>query len=77
MNKSMVWAVMCVVCMLSFTGCAIRAVDVQTLTIPPQKDPVTVTVKGTATCQDYFLFFRVYENLDVKSSNGQQAVRVQ
>ena len=58
-------------------GCAIHAVDVKTLTIPPQKEPVTITVKGTATCQDYFLFYRVTELLEIKSSNGQQAESVQ
>lgn len=77
MKKGIVWAVVCFVCVIGFTGCAIKCVDIQTLTISPQKGPMTVTAKGTATCQDLFLFYRVYENLDIKSSNGQQAVRVQ
>lgn len=76
MKKRFVWAVGCFACVLGFSGCAIHAVDVQTLTIPPQKEPVTVTIKGTATCKDNFFFFRVYENLDVTSSNGQKAQRV-
>ena len=76
MKKSIAWAVCCFVCLISFTGCAIHAVDVQTLTIPPQKEPVTVTVKGIATCQDNFFTFRVYENLEISSSNGQKAQRV-
>lgn len=76
MKKTIVWAVLCFVCAIGFTGCTIHAVDVKTLTIPPQKEPVSVTVKGTATCQDFFLFYRVYENLDIKSSNGQQPVRI-
>lgn len=76
MKKNIMWAVVCSVSAIGFTGCTIHAVDVQTLTIPPQKEPVTVTVKGTATCEDFFLFYRVYENLDIKSSNGQQPIRI-
>ena len=76
MRKSIAWAVGCLVLTSFFTGCAIHSVDVQTLTIPPQKDSTTVTVKGTATCTDYFLFYRVVEHLDVKSSNGQTAQRI-
>ena len=49
-------------------GCAIHAVDVKTMTIPPQKVPVTVVVKGTATCQDFILFYYVTELLDVQSN---------
>jgi len=57
----------------TLSGCMIHAMDVKTLTIPPSKNPVTVTVKGTATCQDFFLFFVVKENLDILSSGGQKA----
>jgi hypothetical protein len=53
------------------SGCSIRAFDVQTITIPPQKEPVTVTVKGTATCRDNVLFYTVHEYLDVTSTDGQ------
>ncbi|MBI5750437.1 MAG: hypothetical protein HZA00_15075 [Nitrospinae bacterium] len=73
MKKGIVWAVFCSVFTIGFAGCSIRAMDVKTLTIQPQKDPVTVTAVGTATCQDYFLFFTVYEDLNMKSSDGQQA----
>lgn len=75
-KKGIVWAVFCSIFAVGFTGCTIRAMDVKTLTIQPQKEPVTVTAVGTATCQDYFLFFKVYEDLNMKSSDGQQAVRV-
>lgn len=68
------------VLLVTFTGisgCAIHSIDVQTLTIPPHKEPVTVTVKGDAKCQDMFLFFRVQEFLSVQSSDGTQPRRVQ
>mgnify|MGYP001559717558 CR=1 FL=1 len=60
----------------ALSGCAVHSVDIQTLTIPPQKQPVTVTVKGDAKCQDFILFFRVQEFLTVQSSDGTKAVRV-
>lgn len=64
------------IALTGISGCAIHSVDVQTLTIPPHKEPVTVTVKGDAKCQDFFLFYRVQEFLDVTSSDGTTAVRV-
>lgn len=61
---------------LFFSGCAIHAMDVKTLTIPPRDYPVTVTVKGSGTCQDFFLFYRITEQVDAQSSDGTQAVRL-
>lgn len=62
---------------VAIAGCAIHSMDVQTITIPPRATPVTVTVKGDAKCQDYFLFFRVQEFLSITSSDGSKPVRVQ
>lgn len=55
------------------SGCAIHAVDVKTITIPPRNEPVTITAQGVATCTDFFLFYQVKEQLAVKSSDGQKA----
>lgn len=76
MRKMIVLFAVLLITIMGVAGCAIHAVDVKTLTIPPQKDSVTLTMKGTATCTDYFLFYRVTENMDITSSNGQQAVSV-
>ena len=59
------------------SGCAVHAVDVKTITIQPQKNPVTVVVKSVATCQDFLIFFRVTQKVDVKSSDGQIAESIQ
>jgi hypothetical protein len=66
-----------IVLSLLVSGCAIHAVDVKTLTIPPSPGPTTVTVKGTCTGQDYLFFYRITEQLEIKSSDGTKAERVQ
>lgn len=58
--------------MIFLAGCSIHAVDMKTVTIPVQDKPVIVTVKGHATCTDYFLFYKVTEQLDVKSTGMHQ-----
>jgi hypothetical protein len=63
--------------MVMIGGCARHVVDVKTLTIQPQEGPVTVTIKGTATLTDYFLFYRIQELVEVKSSDGSKAQRLQ
>lgn len=77
MMKKTALFVMFLLVLAGMSGCAIHSIDVQTLTIPPSKEPVTVTVKGDAKCQDFFLFYRVQEFLDVKASNGQHGTRIQ
>jgi hypothetical protein len=77
MSKKVILLVILFVAITGFSGCAIHSVDVQTITIPPQKQPVTVTVKGDAKCQDFILFYRVQEFLDIQSSDGTKPVRVQ
>ncbi|MHB8845668.1 MAG: hypothetical protein ACYC7L_13095 [Nitrospirota bacterium] len=76
-TKKVLFVVALVAALASLNGCSIKSVEVRTLTIQPQKQPVTITAKGTAVCQDYFLFFRVTENLDVRASNGQMATKVE
>lgn len=77
MSKKVVLLAILLVSVIGFPGCAIHSVDVQTITIPPQKQPVTVTVKGDAKCQDFILFYRVQEFLDIQSSDGTKPARVQ
>lgn len=56
------------------SGCAANAVAVKTITIPPSPGPTTVTIKGTCTGQDYFFFYRINEQLEVKSSDPKVAL---
>jgi len=77
MKKIVLLCAVLLVALTGISGCAIHSTDVQTLTIPPQKYPVTVTVKGDAKCQDLILFYRVQEFLNVQSSDGTRPVRVQ
>lgn|GEM_PF-3356711 len=76
-RKIVIGLAVLMVAITSLSGCTIHSMDVQTLTIPPHKEPVTVTVKGDAKCQDFFLFFRVQEFLNIQSSDGTKPVRVQ
>ena len=57
----------------SLAGCAIKAVAEKSVVIPPSKEHVVVTVRGTAVCTDNGFIRRVTEQLDVKTSNGQEA----
>lgn len=75
-KKVILWTVFLVI-LIGVSGCSIHSMDVQTLTIPPRAQPVTVTVKGDAKCSDYFLFYQVQEFLNVQSSDGTKPVRVQ
>jgi len=59
--------------MLLVSGCAIHAVQVKTLTIPPRNETVQVTMTCTGTSVDLFLVHQAKAQLSVVSSDGSQA----
>lgn len=61
---------------LLFTGCAVKAIDVQTITIEPNTKPVVVTIKGTGISTDMLIVHTAQIFLDIQSSDGAKAIRV-
>jgi len=61
---------------LVISGCAVKAIDVQTLVIRPSTSPTTVTVKATGISTDYLLVHTAQVLLEVDSSGGEKATRV-
>lgn len=60
--------------LMSTGGCTIRAQQMKTITIQPQKDPVVITATGSAACTNYLgLWYTVTEEVGVVGSNGQKA----
>lgn len=59
-----------------YAGCAVKAVDVQTITIQPSTKPVVVTVKGTGISTDLIFVHTAQVLLEIESSNGEKATRV-